>query len=342
MAIDLNGQTILVTGGTGSFGREFIRLLLQRYPRVERLLIYSRDEHKQVELARLCTGSAFRCLEFMLGDVRDLPRLQQACAGVDIVIHAAALKHVPLGESNPMEFVKTNVLGAENVVQAALAAGVKKVIALSSDKAAAPSNLYGSTKLCAEKIFIAANQGKRKSKTTFSVVRYGNVLGSRGSVVPWFVQQRKTGVLPVTHPEMTRFSITPDQEIDLIIYALEYAWGGEIFVPKLPSYRIVDMALAIGPECRQDIVGIRPGEKLHETMVTEADALHTLELHPYYVICPNLPLWNQQAYADHFEGKKVEENFSYHSNENATWLTVDDLREQIATYAQEIWRNAEV
>ncbi|QHT68815.1 UDP-N-acetylglucosamine 4,6-dehydratase (inverting) [Rhodocytophaga rosea] len=329
MAINLNGKSILVTGGTGSFGKEFVKTVLNKFPEVKRLVIYSRDELKQFEMSQLYSDRDYEAIRYFIGDIRDGERFKRACEGIDIIVHAAALKQVPAAEYNPMECIKTNVFGAENVINAALDCGVKKVVALSTDKAAAPINLYGATKLCSDKLFVAANNMKGKRDVTFSVVRYGNVIGSRGSVVPFFLNKRAQGILPITHPEMTRFNISLQEGVDLVLYALENAWGGEIFVPKIPSYKITDVAEAIGPGCEQLIVGIRPGEKLHEEMITETDSLNTIELEKYYVICPSTPLWSINEFNTAFNGKAVPIGFKYNSGTNNQWMTVEDLREQI-------------
>jgi len=329
MALDLNGKSILVTGGTGSFGKEFIKIVLSKFPQIKRLVIYSRDELKQFEMSQIYSSTKYECIRYFIGDVRDGDRFKRACEGIDIIIHAAALKQVPAAEYNPMECIKTNILGAENVINAALDSGVKNVVALSTDKAAAPINLYGATKLCSDKLFVAANNMKGKRDLKFSVVRYGNVIGSRGSVVPFFLNKRKEGVLPITHPDMTRFNISLEEGVNLVLYALENAWGGEIFVPKIPSYKITEVAEAIGPDCEQEIVGIRPGEKLHEEMITETDSLNTIELESCYVICPSTPLWDVDQYLTTYNGKKVPAGFKYSSGTNDQWLTVAELREQI-------------
>jgi UDP-N-acetylglucosamine 4,6-dehydratase len=325
----LNGKSILVTGATGSFGKEFIRTILKQYPDIKRLVVYSRDELKQFEMSQEFSHSKYPVIRYFIGDVRDEARLTMACEGIDIIIHAAALKQVPAAEYNPMECIKTNILGAQNVITAALATGVQKVVALSTDKAAAPINLYGATKLCSDKLFVAANNIKGARDIRFSVVRYGNVIGSRGSVIPFFLQKRKEGVLPITHPDMTRFNISLEDGVKMVLFALENAWGGEIFVPKIPSYRITDVAEAIAPNARQEIVGIRPGEKLHEEMITETDSLNTIELDKYYVICPSTPIWSMDDYINAFKGRKVPYGFEYNSGTNDEWLTVDDLRQQI-------------
>ncbi len=329
MALDLNHQSILVTGGTGSFGKQFIRTILERFPLVKRLVIFSRDELKQYEMAQQFNPAEHRSLRYFIGDIRDGERLRRACEGIDIIIHAAALKQVPAAEYNPMECIKTNILGAENVINAALDCGVKHVVALSTDKAAAPINLYGATKLCSDKLFVAANNFKGARDLRFSVVRYGNVIGSRGSVVPFFLQQRQTGVLPITHPDMTRFNISLEEGVDLVLYALEHAWGGEIFVPKIPSYKITEVARAIGPDCEQKIVGIRPGEKLHEEMITETDSLSTVELDRYYVVLPTTPKFTLEEYAEAHNATQVEAGFRYSSDKNNHWLTAEQIRDEI-------------
>ena len=329
MALDLNHKSILVTGGTGSFGKQFVQTVFNHYPQVRRLVVYSRDELKQYEMSQTFSQAKYPAIRYFIGDVRDGARLKRACEGVDIIVHAAALKQVPAAEYNPMECIKTNIFGAENVINAALDCGVKEVVALSTDKAAAPINLYGATKLCSDKLFVAANNMKGKRDLRFSVVRYGNVIGSRGSVVPFFLRQRHTGVLPITHPDMTRFNISLEQGVDLVLYALENAWGGEIFVPKIPSYKITEVAAAIGPDCRQEIVGIRPGEKLHEEMITETDALSTVELAKYYVILPFTPQWDVEKFIQHFDGRRVPAGFHYDSANNDEWLDAAQIREEI-------------
>jgi UDP-N-acetylglucosamine 4,6-dehydratase/5-epimerase len=329
MSLDLNHKSILVTGGTGSFGKKFIETILKRFPEVKRLVVYSRDELKQFEMSQIFPTSQYKAMRYFIGDVRDGDRFKRACEGVDIIVHAAALKQVPAAEYNPMECIKTNILGAENVINAALDSGVKKVVALSTDKAAAPINLYGATKLCSDKLFVAANNMKGKRDIVFSVVRYGNVIGSRGSVVPFFLKKREEGVLPITHEEMTRFNISLEEGVNMVLHALEHSWGGEIFVPKIPSYRITEMAKAIGPDCRTEIVGIRPGEKLHEEMITETDSLNTIELEDYYVISPSTPIWKEEDFMQAFNGKKVPMGFKYNSGTNEEWLSAEELREQI-------------
>jgi UDP-N-acetylglucosamine 4,6-dehydratase/5-epimerase len=323
-------KSILITGGTGSFGKKFVEILLQKHPDIERVVIYSRDELKQFEMAQHYPAEKYPSLRFFIGDVRDGDRLRLAMEGVDTVVHAAALKQVPTAEYNPFECIKTNVLGAQNVIEAAMATGVKRVVALSTDKAAAPINLYGASKLCSDKLFIAANNVKGHRDINFSVVRYGNVMGSRGSVIPFFLERRKSGVLPITDPAMTRFNITLEEGVDLVFFALEHALGGEIFVPKIPSYRITELAEAIGPECKHPVVGIRPGEKVHEEMVTSSDSLNTIETNRYYVIVPNLTDINLAEglakYMAHYRAKPVEPGFRYSSGANDQWLTVDEIR----------------
>lgn len=327
--LDLTNKSILITGGTGSFGKKFVEMVYGRFPGVKRVVIYSRDELKQFEMAQHYPQAQYRSIRFFIGDVRDGERLKRACEGVDIIVHAAALKQVPAAEYNPMECIKTNVFGAENVINAALDNGVRRVVALSTDKAAAPINLYGATKLCSDKLFVAANNMKGSRDLRFSVVRYGNVIGSRGSVVPFFLDRRKDGVLPITHPDMTRFNISLEEGVEMVFHALEHAWGGEIFVPKIPSYRITELAEAIGPNCEQKLVGIRPGEKLHEEMITETDALSTVETDKYYVITPATPTWSMDEYMSAFQGRPVAMGFKYNSGTNTEWLNVAQLREQI-------------
>jgi len=322
----LNGKSILITGGTGSFGKMFTKLILEKYPQVKRLVILSRDEQKHYQMALEYPESKFPCLRYFIGDVREENRLISAFEGIDIVIHAAAMKHVHLAEYNPMECVKTNILGAENVINAALKCGVKKVVALSTDKAAAPINLYGATKLASDKLFIAANNIKGKRDVVFSVVRYGNVMGSNGSVMPFFLKKKNEGILPITDKRMTRFNISLEDGCEMVFYAIENAWGGEIFVPKIPSYRIVDVAAAIAPECKQEEVGIRPGEKLHEEMITISDAYNTLDLGKYFAILPQQPNFNIDDYRKKFNAKQVPVGFSYNSGDNDQWETIESLR----------------
>jgi UDP-N-acetylglucosamine 4,6-dehydratase/5-epimerase len=327
--LDLNGKSLLVTGGTGSFGKKFIETILKKYPDIRRLIIFSRDELKQFEMSQTFPTEKYKAIRYFLGDVRDKDRLRRAFEGVDVIVHAAALKQVPAAEYNPMEFIKTNVLGAENIIEAALDTGVKRIVALSTDKAAAPINLYGATKLCSDKLFLAANNIRGSKDIRFSVVRYGNVIGSRGSVVPFFLNQRKNGVLPITHEGMTRFNISLEQGVDLVLYALENMWGGELYVPKLPSFRVTELAEAVAPDCERKLVGVRPGEKIHEEMITETDSLNTAELDKYYVIMPSNPSWNVEDWLKNFNGKRVPEGFKYNSGTNTWWLSVEELRQEI-------------
>ena len=328
----LAGSSILITGGTGSFGKQFVGTVLDKYPSIERLVIYSRDELKQFEMSQMSSIKKYNQIRFFIGDVRDKDRLRRALEGIDVVIHAAALKQVPVCEYNPFEAIKTNVLGAQNVIENCIDLNVKRVVALSTDKAAAPINLYGATKLCSDKLFVAGNYYKGNRDVTFSVVRYGNVMGSRGSVIPFFMNKRKENVIPITDDKMTRFNITLQEAVDLVLYALEHMYGGEIFVPKIPSYRILDIAEAIAPNCKIEHIGIRPGEKLHEEMITITDALSSLEFDKYFVILPSVDLWDAKEYCEHFEGKRCEEGFQYNSGENTEWLTVNDIRELIKTH----------
>ncbi len=317
---------ILITGGTGSFGKAFIAETLHRFPDIRRLVVYSRDELKQWELQQLYPESQYPQLRLFLGDVRDQNRLRRALEGIDTVIHAAALKQVPAAEYNPIEFINTNVLGAENVVQACLDTGVKRVVALSTDKAAAPINLYGATKLCSDKLFIAANNIKGKRDLRFSVVRYGNVMGSRGSVIPFFLEKAKTGVLPITDPAMTRFNISLSEGVSMVLWALENSLGGELFVPKIPSYRITDVAEAIGPSCEKPVTGIRPGEKIHEEMITSSDSFTTIDLGDYYAILPSDGRVQKRYQEAGINSTAVPAGFAYNSGSNPDFLSVEQLR----------------
>jgi UDP-N-acetylglucosamine 4,6-dehydratase/5-epimerase len=324
--IMLKGKSLLVTGGTGSFGKKFVETILLQYPEITRVVVFSRDELKQSEMAQQFPPEKFRQIRYFIGDVRDKDRLSRALQGVDIVVHAAALKQVPACEYNPFEAIKTNILGAQNLIEAAMDNGVSKLVALSTDKAAAPINLYGATKLCSDKLFVAANNYKGKRDIKFSVVRYGNVMGSRGSVIPFFLQKRSEGILPITDERMTRFNITLEDGVNLVLQALADMWGGEIFVPKIPSYRITDVAKAIAPGCKLSIVGIRPGEKLHEEMITSTDALSTVQFDRYFVILPSIPLWDVQAFTEAFHGAPCPDDFAYNSGTNDQWLSVEELR----------------
>jgi UDP-N-acetylglucosamine 4,6-dehydratase (inverting) len=327
----LNNKSILITGGTGSFGKNFVETVLRDFPNIKRLVIYSRDELKQFDMAQHYPHEKYPNVRFFIGDVRDGERLKRACEGIDIIVHAAALKQVPAAEYNPMEFIKTNIIGAENVVNAALDTTVKIVVALSTDKAAAPINLYGATKLCSDKLFIAANNIKGSRDLRFSVVRYGNVMGSRGSVIPFFLDKRKEGKLPITDDRMTRFNISLEEGVDMVLHAIEQAKGGEVFVPKIPSYRITDVAEAIGPDCKLVNVGIRPGEKIHEEMITESDAMNTLDIGTYYVILPNGTKLREK-YLQENNCKEVPAGFSYNSGENDQWLSKEEIRELVVKH----------
>ncbi len=328
----LKGKSILITGGTGSFGKKFTEIILTRYPEIERVVVFSRDELKQFEMAQEFPASQYPQIRYFIGDVRDGARLTRAMEGIDIVVHAAALKQVPAAEYNPFECIKTNIMGAQNVIEACLSSQVKQVVALSTDKAAAPINLYGATKLCSDKLFVAANNMKGKRDLKFSVVRYGNVMGSRGSVIPFFMSKRNDGLIPITDERMTRFNITLEDGVKLVLNALEVMWGGEIFVPKIPSYRITDVAQAVAPDCKTEIVGIRPGEKLHEEMVTMTDALNTVEMKDYFVILPSTPLWDVEAFMAEFNGSICSEGFCYNSGSNSQWLSVEELRKLIVSH----------
>lgn len=326
----LTNKGVLITGGTGSFGKKFTETILERYPGIKRLVIFSRDEMKQFEMQQIFPRSKYDCIRYFIGDVRDKERFMRACDGIDIIIHTAALKQVPTAEYNPDEFIKTNIGGAQNVVMGALEAGVKIVIALSTDKAAAPINLYGATKLVSDKLFIAANNIKARRDLRFSVVRYGNVMGSRGSVIPFFREKAKNGVLPITHMEMTRFNISLEAGVEMVLWAIENGLGGEIFVPKIPSYKIETMAKAIAPNVILEDIGIRPGEKLHEEMITESDSYNTIEFDKYYAILPSYT--DKQKYINHFNGWEVPKGFKYNSGTNSEWETVETLREKIKIF----------
>jgi len=323
------GKNFLITGGTGSFGRCFVRELLKdRNP--ARVVVFSRDELKQFEMAQEFPVSKYPSLRYFIGDVRDEARLRRAMEGIDTVIHAAALKQVPAAEYNPFECIKTNVLGAQNVIEACLGSAVKNVVALSTDKAAAPINLYGATKLCSDKLFTAANNIKGHRDIKFSVVRYGNVMGSRGSVIPFFLEKKKSGVLPITDREMTRFNISLQEGVNMVLWALEHAQGGEIFVPKIPSYRITDLAEAIGPDCERPVIGIRPGEKVHEEMITASDSFNTVDLGKYFAILPSAGDHSVDTYCKAHGGKPVPQGYAYNSGTNPDFLSVEQLQELIS------------
>jgi UDP-N-acetylglucosamine 4,6-dehydratase (inverting) len=324
--MDLNQKSILITGGTGSLGKALTKTILTKWPKIKKLVILSRDEQKQFQMAQEFPPELYPSVRFLIGDVRDLERLKRAFLGIDYVIHAAAMKHVHIAEYNPEECIKTNVGGAENVIKACLSSNVTKVVALSTDKACAPINLYGATKLTSDKLFIAANNIKGAQDIVFSVVRYGNVMGSNGSVIPFFLNKVKTGRLPITDPSMTRFNISLDGGVEMVLHALDKAWGGEIFIPKIPSYKILDIADAIGPNCEKEVIGIRPGEKIHEEMITPSDSFNTYDLGKYYVILPTRLNWDLKKYITEFNAIKVKEGFSYNSGENTEWESVDSLK----------------
>ncbi len=324
--MNLTNKSVLITGGTGSLGKALTKRIFNTYPNVKRLVIFSRDEQKQFLMAQEYPVDKFPAIRFFIGDVRDRERLIRAMDGIDFVIHAAAMKHVHLAEYNPSECVKTNVNGAENVIHACLETNVKRVVALSTDKACAPINLYGATKLTSDKLFVAANGIKGNRDIRFSVVRYGNVMGSNGSVIPFFIKKRDEGFLPITDSNMTRFNISLSGGVDMVLHALEHAWGGEIFVPKIPSYKITDVAKAIAPNIEHREVGIRPGEKLHEAMITSSDSYNTYDLGKYYTILPTVLNWDLNEFKNVFDAKKVPEGFRYNSGENTDWETVESLR----------------
>ncbi len=337
-ALDLNGKSILITGGTGSLGKALTRRIFAEWPDVRRLVIFSRDEQKQFVMAQDYPVRDYPAIRFFIGDVRDRERLVRAMNDVDYVIHAAAMKHVHLAEYNPSECIKTNVGGAENVIYASLETSVERVVALSTDKACAPINLYGATKLTSDKLFISANNIRGKNPIRFSVVRYGNVMGSNGSVIPFFMKKRGEGFLPITDPRMTRFNISLDGGVDMVFHALANAWGGEIFVPKIPSYRITDVAEAIAPGLEQRVVGIRPGEKIHEEMITSSDSFYTYDMGKYYAILPSVPNWNLADFQRKFSAEQVENGFNYNSGTNQAWVSVAELRNFIVKHVDPDFR----
>jgi len=330
----LNNKSILITGGTGSLGKQLTQTIFKKWPDVKRLVIYSRDEQKQFQMAQDFPNEEYPAIRYFIGDVRDKTRLIRALEGIDVVIHAAAMKHVHIAEYNPTEAIKTNVDGAQNVIEACLETSVKDVVALSTDKACAPINLYGATKLVSDKLFIAANNIKGKRDLRFSVVRYGNVMGSNGSVIPFFLKKKKEGVLPITDKNMTRFNISLDGGVEMVLHALEHSMGGEIFIPKIPSYRITDVATAIDPNCEQKEVGIRPGEKLHEEMITASDSFFTYDLGKYFAILPSVPVFDLDEFINRFGAKKVPQGFSYNSGTNDEWETVETMQQLIKEHVE--------
>lgn len=330
MKFEMKNKSLLITGGTGSLGKALTTYILNEHPQLRRLIIFSRDEQKQFQMAQEFPLEKYPQIRYFIGDVRDRDRLIRAFNGVDYVIHAAAMKHVHLAEYNPEECIKTNIGGAQNVVDACFDTNVERVVALSTDKACAPINLYGATKLTSDKLFVAANNIKGDSSIRFSVVRYGNVMGSNGSVIPFFIDKKKNGEgLPITDPNMTRFNISLQGGVDMVMHALQYAWGGELFVPKIPSYKITDVAEAIGPECEKPVVGIRPGEKVHEEMITPSDSFYTYDLGKYYAILPAMHQWKLEKFVKEFKAVPVPKGFSYNSGENDEWETVESLRKLI-------------
>ena len=330
----LNNKSNLITGGTGSLGKHLTKTILEKWPKINRLVIFSRDEQKQFQMAQEFPEEKYPQIRFFIGDVRDEERINRAFQGIDYVIHAAAMKHVPIAEYNPDECVKTNIGGANNVINAALKNTVKKVVALSTDKACAPINLYGATKLTSDKLFVAANNITGENKIKFSVVRYGNVMGSNGSVIPFFINKSKEGVLPITDKNMTRFNISLTDGVKMVMHALFNAWGGEIFVPKIPSYKILDVADAVCNRCEKKIVGIRPGEKIHEEMITASDSFNTYDIDKYYVILPVVTKWKIDKFINEFSAIKVKPGFSYNSGTNDNWESVSSLKKLIKEHVQ--------
>jgi UDP-N-acetylglucosamine 4,6-dehydratase (inverting) len=332
----MNEKSILITGGTGSLGKALTKHIFENYPEIKRLVIFSRDEQKQFQMAQEFPLAKHSQIRYFIGDVRDKARLIRAMKGINYVIHAAAMKHVPIAEYNPDECVKTNIHGAQNVIDACLDSGVERVVALSTDKACAPINLYGATKLASDKLFIAANNITGWNPIRFSVVRYGNVMGSNGSVIPFFIHKKKNdGILPITDPNMTRFNISLQGGVEMVMHALLNAWGGELFVPKIPSYKITDVAKAIGPDCKHPVIGIRPGEKVHEEMITASDSYNTYDLGKYYVILPTVTKWKLDEFVHTFKAQKVPIGFTYNSGENTEWETVESMRNLIKVHVDE-------
>ena len=325
----LNNKSILITGGTGSFGKKFVSEALKKYKNIKRLIIFSRDELKQSEMEKIFSKKKYKCIRYFLGDVRDEGRVDLATRNVDIIIHTAALKQVPATEYNPFECIKTNVLGAQNVINCAIKNKVSKVVALSTDKAVSPINLYGASKLCADKLFTSAQNFSGSKKTIFSVVRYGNVMNSRGSVIPLFIKQSKENLLTITDKEMTRFNITLKDSVDLVFWALKNTLGGEIFVPKIPSYRVLDLARAIAPNAKIKFIGIRPGEKIHEELITVNESINSLDLGNYYVILPTISEISLNQYLKKKGGKKLSKDFSYNSGTSKNFLDVSEIKKFI-------------
>ncbi len=331
----MKNKTILITGGTGSLGKALTAFLLKNHSDLRKIIIFSRDEQKQYQMSKEFSIKKHPQMRFFIGDVRDKDRLIRAFSGVDYVIHCAAMKHVPIAEYNPDECIKTNIGGAQNIIEASLITSVKKVVALSTDKASSPINLYGATKLTSDKLFIAANNIKGVNSITFSVVRYGNVMGSNGSVIPYFLEKKKEGVIPITDSKMTRFNIKIEDGVKLVLFALSNSLGGELYVPKIPSYNIMDLAEAIAPECDKKIIGVRPGEKIHEEMISSSDSFHTIDIGKYYVVVPTNDEFQVKKFLiKEFNGKKVKPNFNYNSNSNPDKETVESLRKKINLFLE--------
>jgi len=332
--IQMNNKVILITGGTGTLGKALTKHILENFPKVKKIIIYSRDEQKQFQMSNQYSVTNYPQMRYFIGDVRDEKRLERALNQVDYVIHCAAMKHVPIAEYNPDECIKTNIFGAQNIIEQAIKNGVKKVVALSTDKASSPINLYGATKLTSDKLFISANNVKGDNPIVFSVVRYGNVMASKGSVIPFFYEKKKTGEIPITDPEMTRFNISIEEGVKLVIYALENSVGGEIYVPKIPSYNIVDLAEAIAPEVKKVIVGIRPGEKIHEEMISKSDSYNTYDIGKYFIISNNSPNLNKHI-VNNLKGKKTIEGKSYNSKNNNERETIETLKTKLSLIGYE-------
>ncbi|MCS7077228.1 MAG: UDP-N-acetylglucosamine 4,6-dehydratase (inverting) [Bacteroidia bacterium] len=327
---ELNHKTVLITGGTGYFGRKFVSLLTKQYLGVKKVIIYSRNELKQYEMEQEFPVQEYPFLEYVLGDVRDADHLLHICEGVDIIIHAAALKQVSTAEVNPSECIKTNIIGSQNVITAAIAQGVQKLVAISTDKAVAPISVYGASKLCADKLFIDVNRSNELNKPTTFVVRYGNVMGSHASVIPHFLSKKNQNKpIPITHLDATRFAITAQDAMNLVLFALKHAQGGEIFIPKIPSFRVLDLAKAICPDCKYEVIGLRPGEKIHEEMLTASDALHTIETDKYFITLPHYKMGQKQAYLSKYNGRLLTEKEVYCSEKNTHWLSVDELKKLV-------------